>query len=781
MPPVAGMATAVCARGTAAETAVKICPRALKGREDLSLRATAPHGKKALFGLFSFDSQNKRYMFGTSLPEALPVVIPEISLGMAKPHALLRSCPSILLLFQRRAIVRHRPPLPPFLRGAYGRSPLRLGPAYHSASTAARVLQHAPFKLHHARAATLARGWTGISLWRICLNESVGGSASRVRAVRTTHTWHPALSVHARAGSGILPGAARTSACLVRTRAARSAGTVRAHTARASGHRIHAVAMGPRSTSHAPPVTSTPCASPGAWVTPPSPKARQIRYVASLVLYGPCAQDARALAEFLTPFEPGMRWVYVHDTDAGRCGKFGRMAFADEVQRRAPWIESVRCEWFGGRVERLTRGKADGPGWVGDVLDETKMCEADIALDAARCRTGQRIDRHIQRGFFSTSSLRLFLAGFLARGTFPPAFRNVVKPRSQPEMPPISIDQKPHHQGDGGARGANGQDNGEEPVSQVLESRARRLRLAHQAGDAHEQIRIKMKGGGAGLTHQTIRGLSGKFMRRSEGVEETGERSTSINKVKCGTDRNRIEPEAARVSKCDDEAQGQRLTQTELFARCRRSENYCEHLKTGPSNEMRVQDARTKRCQEEYSNKSASQLQRGATRGNETTMARVRRGVDGRETGGTPDSDADVSEAHRLRRDGRAGGARTCVRERRGEGGRRSAQRVRHSRSRARGRVDGGGDGRAGWPCSAEGGAVVNEVADCGAAALTSSGDGGRASPFDVARVLARTNGEETTHRGLQQRRAHAIPPVRIRHPIEELLRYHDGRAGIVR
>ncbi|KAJ6489440.1 hypothetical protein DFH09DRAFT_1454559 [Mycena vulgaris] len=53
--------------------------------------------------------------------------------------------------------------------------PLRLGPAYHSASTAARVLHQAPFKLHHARAATLVRGWTGISLWRIFPNESVGG------------------------------------------------------------------------------------------------------------------------------------------------------------------------------------------------------------------------------------------------------------------------------------------------------------------------------------------------------------------------------------------------------------------------------------------------------------------------------------------------------------------------------------------------------------------------------------------------------------------------------
>ncbi|KAJ6498623.1 hypothetical protein DFH09DRAFT_1446513 [Mycena vulgaris] len=112
---------------------------------------------------------------------------------------------------------------------------------------------------------------------------------------------------------------------------------------------------------------------PAVWVTPPSPKARLIHCVASLVLYGPCAQDARALAEFLAPFEPGMRRVYVHDTDTGHCGTFVRMAFADEVQRRAPWLEGVRCEWLDSRVERLTRRKADGPGWVGDVLDDTKV------------------------------------------------------------------------------------------------------------------------------------------------------------------------------------------------------------------------------------------------------------------------------------------------------------------------------------------------------------------------------------------------------------------------
>ncbi|KAJ6489450.1 hypothetical protein DFH09DRAFT_1105312 [Mycena vulgaris] len=847
MPPVAGMATAVCARDMATETVVEICSRALTERDgqrhgrDGWTRVQFKFKHLNRYSILNpnpfssdfdsiFDGQNKRYMFG----------LKENAIADRYPRTCsrwlnrMRSSAPAHLFFSSFS---GAPPSPTGVRGKPACSAEGHGnKRYHSASTAARVLQHAPFKLHHARAAMLARGWTGISLRRICPNESVGGSASRVRAVRTTHAWHPALS-----------------ACLVRARAARSACTFRAHTARASGHRIHAVAHGSaqgvcistvqrarisvvraptrhlRGTCRRARVGDTAsghsqCAlslvhprgrdftsvlaqlsrttgdvhtvrialrAPGAWVTPLSPKARPIHCVASLVLYGPCAQDARALAEFLTPFEPGMRWVYVHDTDAGRCGTFGRVAFADEVQRRAPWFEGVRCEWFDGRIERLTRGKADGPGWVEDVLDETKMCEADIALDAARCRSGQRIDRHIQRGFFSTSSLRLFLAGFLARGTFPPAFRNVVKPRSQPEMPPLSIDQKPHHKGDGGARGANGKDNGGEQRDFPREF----------PGSSGLQ---GMKGGGAGRTHQTIRGFSGQFMRRSEGVEKIGvlssERSTSINK-------------------------------------------------TGPSNEMRVQDARTKRCQEEYSNKSArcdgirqssslrpqgmkSQAARGKGAGHadephsssRSSLASCReeqlvgtkrrwRGYEGAWTAAKRKRGGRAGEPHRLRRYGGAarGGLAVVVK---GEVPRRTSGRGADSEQGARKGVDGGGNGWAGWPCGAEGGAVVNEVADCGAATLTSSGDGGRGRRRShivnagetgrkpgagAAKVEARTTtggrrvsvgcvrlmevreggrekrstlhmqrsrrragasedewGGETTHRGLQQRPAHA-------------------------
>jgi hypothetical protein len=50
---------------------------------------------------------------------------------------------------------------------------------------------------------------------------------------------------------------------------------------------------------------------PGAWIAldPPPPVGLEIQCVTSLVVFGDFARDVDALAEFLSPFEPRLRWV----------------------------------------------------------------------------------------------------------------------------------------------------------------------------------------------------------------------------------------------------------------------------------------------------------------------------------------------------------------------------------------------------------------------------------------------------------------------------------------
>ncbi|KAJ7890071.1 hypothetical protein B0H14DRAFT_2690496 [Mycena olivaceomarginata] len=78
---------------------------------------------------------------------------------------------------------------------------------------------------------------------------------------------------------------------------------------------------------------------PGAWIAlaPPPPVGLEIQCVTSLVAVGDFARDADALAEFLSPFEPGLRWVKFQPIT--RC-TLEHMHIVDELRRKLPWVEA---------------------------------------------------------------------------------------------------------------------------------------------------------------------------------------------------------------------------------------------------------------------------------------------------------------------------------------------------------------------------------------------------------------------------------------------------------
>lgn len=81
---------------------------------------------------------------------------------------------------------------------------------------------------------------------------------------------------------------------------------------------------------------------PGTWIAlaPPPPVGLEIQCVTSLVVVGDLARDVDALAEFLLPFEPGLRWVKFQLIT--RC-TLAHMHIVDELRRKLPWVEGVSC------------------------------------------------------------------------------------------------------------------------------------------------------------------------------------------------------------------------------------------------------------------------------------------------------------------------------------------------------------------------------------------------------------------------------------------------------
>jgi hypothetical protein len=81
---------------------------------------------------------------------------------------------------------------------------------------------------------------------------------------------------------------------------------------------------------------------PGAWIAlaPPPPVGLEIQCVTSLVVVGDFAMDVDTLAEFLSPFEPGLRWVKFQPIT--RC-TLEHMHIVDELRQKLPWVEGVSC------------------------------------------------------------------------------------------------------------------------------------------------------------------------------------------------------------------------------------------------------------------------------------------------------------------------------------------------------------------------------------------------------------------------------------------------------
>ncbi|KAJ7362400.1 hypothetical protein DFH08DRAFT_799436 [Mycena albidolilacea] len=81
---------------------------------------------------------------------------------------------------------------------------------------------------------------------------------------------------------------------------------------------------------------------PGAWITltPPPPVGLEIQCVTSLVVVRDFAVDVGALAEFLSPFEPGLRWVKFQPIT--RC-VLEHMHIVDELRQKLLWVKGVLC------------------------------------------------------------------------------------------------------------------------------------------------------------------------------------------------------------------------------------------------------------------------------------------------------------------------------------------------------------------------------------------------------------------------------------------------------
>ncbi|KAJ7851983.1 hypothetical protein B0H13DRAFT_2084636 [Mycena leptocephala] len=92
---------------------------------------------------------------------------------------------------------------------------------------------------------------------------------------------------------------------------------------------------------------------PGAWLTP-LPAGLSIQCVTSLVIFGDFALDVAAIAEFLSPFEPGLRRV---EFQPARRRTFEHLHLADELRRMVVWLQEVSCVRGGSKIRTMADPK----------------------------------------------------------------------------------------------------------------------------------------------------------------------------------------------------------------------------------------------------------------------------------------------------------------------------------------------------------------------------------------------------------------------------------------
>ncbi|KAJ6526161.1 hypothetical protein DFH09DRAFT_1286008 [Mycena vulgaris] len=78
---------------------------------------------------------------------------------------------------------------------------------------------------------------------------------------------------------------------------------------------------------------------PGVWIVHVS-SAAGIECVGDMLMYGDFELDVPAIAEFLSPFEAGMKRVELHPTHGTM---FERKRCVDELRRKVPWLVDVSC------------------------------------------------------------------------------------------------------------------------------------------------------------------------------------------------------------------------------------------------------------------------------------------------------------------------------------------------------------------------------------------------------------------------------------------------------
>ncbi|KAJ7238284.1 hypothetical protein B0H12DRAFT_1137741 [Mycena haematopus] len=80
---------------------------------------------------------------------------------------------------------------------------------------------------------------------------------------------------------------------------------------------------------------------PGAWISPPL-VGLAIRCVSSLLIFGDFTRDVNTLAEFISAFEPGLKWAEFQPM-SGSGRTFGDMRLVDALRRKVAWLENVSC------------------------------------------------------------------------------------------------------------------------------------------------------------------------------------------------------------------------------------------------------------------------------------------------------------------------------------------------------------------------------------------------------------------------------------------------------
>ncbi|KAJ7448901.1 hypothetical protein FB451DRAFT_1288114 [Mycena latifolia] len=89
---------------------------------------------------------------------------------------------------------------------------------------------------------------------------------------------------------------------------------------------------------------------PGAWLAP-HPTDLRIECLAGILIFGEFALDAPALAEFLAPFEPGLKRIELHPTDGTM---FERKRCVEQLQLQLPWLEDVSCSRAESRIQTIS-------------------------------------------------------------------------------------------------------------------------------------------------------------------------------------------------------------------------------------------------------------------------------------------------------------------------------------------------------------------------------------------------------------------------------------------